>query len=212
MSGVMGLGKMPVEPYMESRLLTMEGELAKYVPNQQEAIGRLARAIRKEVVITPGNPRPLGRFLLVGSSNEARKLATVVAQFLFGDGNSVMELDMGEYSTRHQALRLIGHCGGMVPVFFDGTLTEPIWRRPQTVIILTGIEDVHVEAWGVLGPALVEGVLMDERGRSVSFKDSVFFMTTMVGFVDGTTIARSAIERVVPSDVLCKISDILQLR
>ena len=214
MKGALGPGKSPLDPY-PSRLLEMEVELSKYLPNQREAINRVAKAIRKQVALCSENPHPLGRFLAVGPNNVATRLATGLAQFLFGDEKFVLELDMADYSERHQVLGLIGHGGGLVCSYFVGTLTEPIWRRPQTVIILSGIEKVHDAAWPILTEAMGEGVLIEGMGRSVSFTNTVFILTTMVGFAEGAlsaNLAQSAIECVVPAEMLHLICDILPLR
>jgi ATP-dependent Clp protease ATP-binding subunit ClpA len=209
----------------------MEAELGKDLPDQPEAVRRVAQAIRRKLALSPSMPRPLGRFLLVGPSDEARRLATSLARFLFGDEAAIRWLDMKDYAEKYQISGLVGHPGGLVCAYFEGELTEPVWRNPRTVVVLDGIERAHGDVWQFLIPMLEQGQLLDMMGRAVSFKNAIIIMTTMVGYAEGVARpdyvlradgprscgdfplgSKGALERVVRAEVLHAVDEIILLR
>ncbi len=166
-------------------LLNLETELERDLPDEKDALREVACAIRKHVAGICRESSPLGRFLLVGPNDKARIFAASLARVLFGDAERVLRLEMAAYVERHQVTRLIGHNGGMVCAYFEGTLTEPILREPLSVVLLEGIEHLHVEGTTLLVRAMEEGTLFDGMGRSVSFKNSIFILTTAIGYTAG---------------------------
>jgi ATP-dependent Clp protease ATP-binding subunit ClpB len=167
------------------RFLALETELARDLPDEPEVLVRVGKGIRRQLAFRAGLPMPLGRFLLVGPNSKALKLAAGLARFLFEDEKAVLWLDMEDYAEKHTISGLVGHPGGLVCAYFEGELTDPIWRRPQTVVVLDAIDRAHSEVWKVLGPVLSEGSLVDGLGRTVSFKDAIFILTTTVGYEEG---------------------------
>jgi ATP-dependent Clp protease ATP-binding subunit ClpA len=205
-------------------LLEMEAELGKDLPNQQEAIRRMAQSIRRKAAFCGELPSPLGRCLLVGRNETTRLLATSLARFLFGDANAVLRLDMEAYAEKHQISGLIGHSGGLVCAYFEGELTEPLLRCPQTVVLLEGIDKAHPDVWQILGPILTEGRLIEGLGRTVSLKNSIFLLTTLVGFAEASVNAdggrpgddflletRAALERTFAAEWLRCVGDVVLL-
>jgi ATP-dependent Clp protease ATP-binding subunit ClpA len=129
---------------------------------------------------------PLGRFLIIGPNEKARKLGSGLARFLFGDEQKVLHLDMRDYAEKHQVLRLIGHNGGLVCDWVDGDFSEPIRRQPQLVVLMDGIDKVHRIARDMLIESFQERTMLDGMGRLVSFRQAVFILTTMIGYAEAS--------------------------
>ena len=162
------------------RWLEMEAELAERFPNHPEAIRRVAACIRRKVALCADCLWPLGRFLLLGSVEKGLELAKPLSQFLYGDEGHVLYLDMAEFSEKHTIGSLVGHCGGLICAYVDGKLTDPLWRYPQTVLVLGAAEKAHPDVWDYLCPMLADGRLIDGLGRVVSVKQAVIIMTTAI--------------------------------
>jgi len=164
------------------RLLTMEDELHKTVISQHEAIAAIAKAVRKSRAGLKDPKRPIGSFIFAGPTGVGKTLlAKRLAQFMFGDENALVQLDMSEYMEKHNVSRLTGAPPGYIGYEEGGQLTEKIRRRPYSVILLDEIEKAHPDVWNILLQIMEEGRLTDNVGRTVDFKNSILIMTTNIG-------------------------------
>ncbi len=164
------------------RLLTMEDELHKTVVSQHEAIVAIAKAVRKSRAGLKDPKRPIGSFIFAGPTGVGKTLlAKRLAQFMFGDENALVQLDMSEYMEKHNVSRLTGAPPGYIGYEEGGQLTEKIRRRPYSVILLDEIEKAHPDVWNILLQIMEEGRLTDNVGRTVDFKNSILIMTTNIG-------------------------------
>ncbi len=164
------------------RLLKLEDELHKKVVSQNEAVSALARAVRRSRSGLKDPNRPMGTFIFVGPSGVGKTyLAKGLAEFMFGDPESLFVLDMSEYMEKHNVSRLIGAPPGYVGYEEGGQLTERIRRRPYSVILLDEIEKAHPDVFNMLLQIMEEGRLTDSFGRHVDFKNVVLIMTSNVG-------------------------------
>jgi ATP-dependent Clp protease ATP-binding subunit ClpC len=164
------------------RLLEMEVELKKKIINQNEAIERVAKAVRRSRSGLKDPKRPTGVFLFAGPTGVGKTLlAKTLAEFLFGDQNSLIQIDMSEYMEKHNVSRLIGAPPGYVGFEEGGQLTEKIRRRPYAVVLLDEIEKAHPDVFNMLLQIMEEGHLTDSFGRKVDFKNVVLIMTTNAG-------------------------------
>src|SRR5207249_3690513 len=164
------------------RLLTMEDEIHKTVISQHEAIVRIAKAVRKSRAGLKDPKRPIGSFIFAGPTGVGKTLlAKKLAEFMFGDENALVQLDMSEYMEKHNVSRLVGAPPGYVGFEEGGQLTEKIRRRPYSVIMLDEIEKAHPDVWNMLLQIMEEGRLTDNVGRVVDFKNSIIIMTTNIG-------------------------------
>ena len=164
------------------RLLEMEGELAKAVISQKEAISSISRAVRKSRAGLKDPKRPIGTFIFAGPTGVGKSLlAKRLAAFMFGDESALVQIDMSEYSEKHNVSRLIGAPPGYVGYEEGGQLTEKIRRRPYSVVLLDEIEKAHPEVWNMLLQIMEEGRLTDNVGRVVDFKNTIIIMTSNVG-------------------------------
>jgi len=165
-----------------ARLLKMEDELHKTVISQHEAISAIARAVRKSRAGLKDPKRPIGSFIFAGPTGVGKTLlAKRLAQFMFGDENALVQIDMSEYAEKHQVSRLTGAPPGYVGYEEGGQLTEKIRRRPYSVVLLDEIEKAHPEVWNVLLQIMEEGRLTDNVGRTIDFKNTILIMTSNVG-------------------------------
>ncbi len=165
-----------------ARLLTMEDELHKTVVSQHEAIHAIAKAVRKSRAGLKDPKRPMGSFIFAGPTGVGKTLlAKQLAKFMFGDENALVQIDMSEYSEKHNVSRLIGAPPGYIGYEEGGQLTEKIRRRPYSVVLLDEIEKAHPEVWNMLLQIMEEGRLTDNVGRTVDFKNSILIMTTNIG-------------------------------
>jgi ATP-dependent Clp protease ATP-binding subunit ClpC len=165
-----------------SRLLNMEAELHERVLGQDEAIKALSRAIRRTRAGLKDPKRPGGSFIFAGPSGVGKTwLSKALANFLFGDEDSLIQLDMSEYSEKHTVSRLFGSPPGYVGYEEGGQLTEKVRRKPFSVVLFDEIEKAHPDIFNSLLQVLEEGHLTDGQGRVVNFKNAVVIMTTNLG-------------------------------
>src|SRR5436853_2110229 len=164
------------------RLLTMEDELHRTVISQHEAIVAIARAVRKSRAGLKDPKRPIGSFIFAGPTGVGKTLlAKRLAQFMFGDENNLVQLDMSEYMEKHNVSRLVGTPPGYIGYEEGGQLTEKIRRRPYSVVLLDEIEKAHPDVWNMLLQIMEEGRLTDNVGRTIDFKNTILIMTTNIG-------------------------------
>ena len=165
-----------------SRLLNMEEELHKRVIGQNEAVKALSRAIRRTRAGLKDPRRPGGSFIFAGPSGVGKTwLSKALANFLFGDDDALIQLDMSEFSEKHTVSRLFGSPPGYVGYEEGGQLTEKVRRRPFSVVLFDEIEKAHPDIFNSLLQILEEGHLTDGQGRVVNFKNAIIIMTTNLG-------------------------------
>ncbi len=164
------------------RLLAMENELHKRVVSQDEAIKLVCKAVRRSRSGLKDPKRPMATFLFSGPTGVGKTLlAKTLAEFMFGDEDALVQIDMSEYQERHTISRLIGAPPGFVGFEEGGQLTERIRRRPYAVVLLDEIEKAHPDVYNMLLQIMEEGHLTDSFGRKVDFKNTILIMTTNVG-------------------------------
>jgi ATP-dependent Clp protease ATP-binding subunit ClpC len=164
------------------RLLKMEDDLHKTVISQHEAIVAISRAVRKSRAGLKDPKRPIGSFIFAGPTGVGKTLlAKRLAQFMFGDENNLVQLDMSEYMEKHNVSRLVGAPPGYIGYEEGGQLTEKIRRKPYSVVLLDEIEKAHPDVWNMLLQIMEEGRLTDNVGRTVDFKNTILIMTTNIG-------------------------------
>ncbi|NTU75872.1 MAG: AAA domain-containing protein, partial [Anaerolineaceae bacterium] len=175
----------PVSQMMETeseRLLHMEDRLHERIIGQEQAIHAIADAIRRARSGLKDPRRPIGSFIFIGPSGVGKtELAKSLAEFMFGDEESLVRLDMSEYREQHTASRLFGAPPGYVGYEEGGQLTEAVRRRPYRVILFDEIEKAHPEVWNSLLQILDDGRLTDGQGRTVDFRNTVLIMTSNLG-------------------------------
>jgi ATP-dependent Clp protease ATP-binding subunit ClpC len=180
-----GIPVMDVSEDDTARLLRMEDELHKRVVGQEQAIKALSRSIRRTRAGLKDPNRPSGSFIFAGPSGVGKtELSKTLAEFLFGEQDSLIALDMSEYSEKHTASRLFGSPPGYVGYEEGGQLTEKVRRRPFSVVLFDEIEKAHPDIFNTLLQVLEEGRLTDAQGRAVDFKNTVIIMTTNLGSRD----------------------------
>ncbi|WP_083542392.1 ATP-dependent Clp protease ATP-binding subunit [Kribbia dieselivorans] len=168
-----------------TRLLTMESELHKRVIGNEKAIKALSQSIRRTRAGLKDPRRPGGSFIFAGPTGVGKtELAKALAEFLFGDEDALITLDMSEYSEKHTASRLFGSPPGYVGYDEGGQLTEKVRRKPFSVVLFDEVEKAHPEIFNSLLQVLEEGRLTDAQGRMVDFKNTVIIMTTNLGSRD----------------------------
>ncbi|TQN33142.1 ATP-dependent Clp protease ATP-binding subunit ClpC [Haloactinospora alba] len=168
-----------------SRLLHMEEELHKRVVGQEDAIKALSQAIRRTRAGLKDPKRPGGSFIFAGPSGVGKtELSKTLAEFLFEDEESLIQLDMSEFMEKHTVSRLFGSPPGYVGYEEGGQLTEKVRRKPFSVVLFDEIEKAHQDIFNSLLQVLEEGRLTDAQGRNVDFKNTVIIMTTNLGTRD----------------------------
>ncbi|MDQ5973395.1 MAG: ATP-dependent Clp protease ATP-binding subunit ClpC [Actinomycetota bacterium] len=168
-----------------ARLLRMEDELHKRVIGQEQAIKALSKSIRRTRAGLKDPKRPSGSFIFAGPSGVGKtELSKTLAEFLFGDEDALIALDMSEFSERHTASRLFGSPPGYVGYEEGGQLTEKVRRKPFSVVLFDEVEKAHPDIFNSLLQVLEEGRLTDAQGRIVDFKNTVIIMTTNLGSRD----------------------------
>ncbi|GAA2029039.1 ATP-dependent Clp protease ATP-binding subunit [Pseudokineococcus marinus] len=168
-----------------SRLLHMEDELHKRVIGQEDAIKALSQAIRRTRAGLKDPKRPGGSFIFAGPTGVGKtELAKALAEFLFGDEDALIQLDMSEFSEKHTVSRLFGSPPGYVGYEEGGQLTEKVRRRPFSVVLFDEVEKAHADIFNSLLQILEDGRLTDSQGRTVDFKNTVIIMTTNLGTRD----------------------------
>ena len=175
----------PVSQMLETeaqKLLHMEERLHDRIVGQDEAIRVVSDAIRRARSGIKDPRRPIGSFIFLGSSGVGKtELAKALAEFMFGDEEALIQLDMGEYQERHTVSRMIGAPPGYVGYDEGGQLTEAVRRRPYRVILFDEIEKAHPEVWNSLLQILEDGRLTDGQGHTVDFRNTVIIMTSNLG-------------------------------
>jgi ATP-dependent Clp protease ATP-binding subunit ClpC len=152
------------------------------VVSQHEAINAIAKAVRKSRAGLKDPKRPIGSFIFAGPTGVGKTLlAKRLAQFMFGDENALVQIDMSEYQEKHNVSRLWGAPPGYVGYEEGGQLTEKIRRRPYSVVLLDEIEKAHPDVWNSLLQIMEEGRLTDSFGRTIDFKNTIVIMTTNIG-------------------------------
>lgn len=166
----------------KEKLLKMEDELHKRIVGQEEAVRAVSQAIRRARAGIHDPRRPIGSFLFIGPTGVGKtELAKALAEFLFGDENAMIRIDMSEYMEKHAVSRLIGAPPGYVGHEEGGQLTEAVRRRPYSVILLDEIEKAHPDVFNILLQILDDGRLTDSKGRTVDFRNTVIIMTSNIG-------------------------------
>ncbi|MGV2387292.1 MAG UNVERIFIED_CONTAM: AAA family ATPase, partial [Thermobifida fusca] len=168
-----------------SRLLRMEEELHKRVIGQEDAIKALSQAIRRTRAGLKDPKRPGGSFIFAGPSGVGKtELCKALAEFLFGDEDALIQLDMSEFMEKHTVSRLFGSPPGYVGYEEGGQLTEKVRRKPFSVVLFDEIEKAHGDIFNSLLQVLEEGRLTDAQGRNVDFKNTIIIMTSNLGTRD----------------------------
>ena len=168
-----------------AKLLKMEDELHKRVIGQDEAVKALAQSIRRTRSGLKDPNRPGGSFIFAGPTGVGKtELAKALAEFLFGDEDALIQLDMSEFSEKHTASRLFGAPPGYVGYDEGGQLTEKVRRKPFSVVLFDEVEKAHPDIFNSLLQILEEGRLTDSQGRKVDFRNTVIIMTTNLGTRD----------------------------
>src|SRR5881409_1037052 len=165
-----------------TRLLELENELHKRVVSQDEAIKAISKTIRRARSGLKDPHRPMGSFLFLGPSGVGKTLLSkALAEFMFGDQDSLVQIDMSEYMEKHNVSRLIGAPPGYVGYEEGGQLTERIRRRPYSVVLLDEVEKAHPDVFNMLLQIMEEGRLTDSFGRHVDFRNAIMIMTSNLG-------------------------------
>ena len=168
-----------------ARLIRMEEELHRRLIGQEQAVKALSKSIRRTRAGLKDPKRPSGSFIFAGPSGVGKtELSKTLAEFLFGDENALIALDMSEYSEKHTASRLFGSPPGYVGYEEGGQLTEKVRRKPFSVVLFDEVEKAHPDIFNSLLQVLEEGRLTDAQGRVVDFKNTVIIMTTNLGSRD----------------------------
>ena len=164
------------------RLLNMEDELHKAIIGQQEAIERIAKAVRRGRAGLKDPRRPIGSFMFLGPTGVGKtELTKALARFLFGSEDALVQLDMSEFMERHSVSRLVGAPPGYVGYEDAGQLTEAVRRHPYSIIVFDEVEKAHPEAHNMLLQIMEEGQLSDAKGRKVDFRNTIIVMTSNIG-------------------------------
>ena len=168
-----------------ARLLEMEVELHKRIIGQNEAISAVSKAIRRTRSGLKDPKRPSGSFIFLGPSGVGKtETAKALAEFLFGDEESLIQIDMSEYMEKHTVSRLIGSPPGYVGYDEGGQLTEAVRRKPFSIVLLDEVEKAHPDVFNTLLQILEDGRLTDAQGRTVDFKNTIIIMTSNLGTKD----------------------------
>ncbi|RLS67132.1 MAG: ATP-dependent Clp protease ATP-binding subunit [Planctomycetota bacterium] len=171
-----------LEKAESERLMQLEGELHRTVVSQDDAVKAVARSIRKARSGLKDPKRPMGSFIFVGPSGVGKTLlAKALAEFMFGDADALLYLDMSEYMEKHNVSRLVGAPPGYVGYEEGGQLTERIRRRPYAVVLLDEVEKAHPDVFNMLLQIMEEGRLTDSFGRHIDFKNVILIMTSNLG-------------------------------
>ena len=181
-SKITGVPLTRLEKKETQRLLELEDELHKMVVSQNEAITAVAKSVRRSRSGLKDPNRPMGSFLFIGPSGVGKTLlARALAEFMFGNVDALIQMDMSEYMEKHNVSRLVGAPPGYVGYEEGGQLTERIRRRPYSVLLLDEIEKAHSDVYNMLLQIMEEGRLTDSFGRHIDFKNVILIMTSNIG-------------------------------
>jgi ATP-dependent Clp protease ATP-binding subunit ClpC len=187
-SRMTGIPLSKIEESEASKLLRIEEELHRRVVGQDEAIKAIGRAIRRSRAGLKDANRPVGTFIFLGPTGVGKtELARALAEFLFGDEDALIRIDMSEYMERFAVSRLVGAPPGYVGYDEGGQLTERVRRRPYSVVLFDEIEKAHPDVFHILLQVMDDGRLTDSYGRSIDFKNVILIMTSNMG---GRTIEK----------------------
>jgi ATP-dependent Clp protease ATP-binding subunit ClpC len=177
-----GIPLMNLEEHESKRMLLMETELHKRVIGQDDAVQRIASAIRRSRAGVSSHRRPMGSFIFLGPTGVGKTLlAKRLSEYLFGSEESLVRIDMSDFMEKHNASRLVGAPPGYVGYEEGGVLTEKIRRNPYRVILFDEIEKAHRDVFNLLLQVMEEGELRDNLGHTVSFRNTVIIMTSNAG-------------------------------
>jgi len=177
-----GIPLLRIEEKESARLLKMEEEIHKRVVGQEEAIRAIAHAVRRSRSGLRNPRRPIGSFIFLGPTGVGKTLlARALAEFMFGDQDALIQLDMSEYGEKFNVSRLIGSPPGYVGYEEGGQLTEKVRRRPYSVVLFDEIEKAHPDIFNILLQVMEDGHLTDSFGRKVDFRNAILIMTSNVG-------------------------------
>src|SRR5215468_6964340 len=164
------------------KLIRMEEELHKRVIGQEEAIIAVSKSIRRARAGIKDPKRPTGSFIFLGPSGVGKtELARTLAEFLFGDEDAMIQIDMSEYMEKHAVSRLVGSPPGYIGYDEGGQLTEAVRRKPYSVVLFDEIEKAHPDVFNILLQILEDGKLTDSQGRKVDFRNTIIVMTSNIG-------------------------------
>ncbi|OGC41175.1 hypothetical protein A2Y85_05055, partial [candidate division WOR-3 bacterium RBG_13_43_14] len=177
-----GIPVSKIEEKESNRLLRMEEELKTKIVGQDEAINAIAKAVRRSRAGVKDPKRPIGSFIFLGPTGVGKtELARRLSEFMFGDTNALISLDMSEYMEKFNVSRLIGAPPGYVGYEEGGQLTEKVKRKPYSVVLFDEIEKSHPDVFNILLQILEDGKLTDSYGRRVDFKNTIIIMTSNIG-------------------------------
>src|SRR6058998_606759 len=181
-SKVTGVPLQRIEQEETQKLLMMESEMKQRVIGQDEAVTAISKALRRSRADLKDPKRPIGSFVFLGPTGVGKTyLARTLAEFMFGDPDALIQIDMSEYMEKHNVSRLIGAPPGYVGYEEGGQLTERIRRRPYSVVLLDEVEKAHPDVFNMLLQIMEEGRLTDSFGRHVDFRNVVMIMTSNIG-------------------------------
>ena len=177
-----GIPVMELAEEESDRLLHMEDELHEHIIGQEEAIEKIAKAVRRSRAGLKDPKRPVGSFIFLGPTGVGKtELTKALAKFIFGSEDSLIHLDMSEFMERHSISRLVGAPPGYIGYDDAGQLTEAIRRKPYSIVVFDEIEKAHQEAHNMLLQIMEEGHITDARGRTVDFRNAIIIMTSNIG-------------------------------
>ena len=177
-----GIPILKLEEKEQDKFLNMEDALHKRVIGQDEAISAIAHAVRRSRAGIKDPRRPIGSFVFLGPTGVGKTLVgRALAEFMFGDEDAIIQIDMSEYMEKFNVSRLVGAPPGYVGYEEGGQLTEKVRRKPYSVVLLDEIEKAHPDVFNILLQMLEEGRLTDSFGRKVDFKNTVIIMTSNIG-------------------------------
>ncbi len=177
-----GIPILKLEEKEQDKFLNMEDAMHKRVIGQDEAISAIAHAVRRSRAGIKDPRRPIGSFVFLGPTGVGKTLAgRALAEFMFGDEDSIIQIDMSEYMEKFNVSRLVGAPPGYVGYEEGGQLTEKVRRKPYSVVLLDEIEKAHPDVFNILLQMLEEGRLTDSFGRKVDFKNTIIIMTSNIG-------------------------------
>jgi ATP-dependent Clp protease ATP-binding subunit ClpB len=160
----------------------LENELHKRVVGQDEAVNAVADAVRRSRAGLQDPKKPIGSFIFLGTTGVGKtELARSLADYLFDDETMMTRIDMSEYQEKHSVSRLLGAPPGYIGYEEGGQLTEAVRRKPYSVVLLDEIEKAHPDVFNILLQVLDDGVLTDNKGRTVNFKNTIVIMTSNIG-------------------------------
>jgi ATP-dependent Clp protease ATP-binding subunit ClpC len=181
-SKVTGVPLQKMEQKETAKLLAMEVDIKERVIGQDEAVGAISKALRRSRADLKDPKRPIGSFVFLGPTGVGKTfLARTLAEFMFGDADALIQIDMSEYMEKFTASRLIGSPPGYVGYEEGGQLSEAVRRRPYSVVLFDEIEKAHPDVMHLLLQILEEGKITDSLGRKIDFRNTIIIMTSNVG-------------------------------